>query len=421
MAGSQGAVRAFLPTVIKAPEGPARKAPVGSRGRLLLYVHVPFCRAKCRYCAFHSQVLSMDALESYLATMEKETRLWGLRLNRPVVETVFLGGGTPSMLPEWALERLFGWLRSAFAIQSGAEITMEANPDSLHPGILATAKALGVNRLSLGVQSLRDPELAQLGRPHTARQALQAVEQARTAGFDNLGLDLIWGLPQQTATSWLGTLKRAVALEPEHLSAYGLTVEPGTPLAQDVADGRIVLPDEATQARMYDAGAEFLTQRGLLHYEISNFARMGYTCRHNLGYWAGRDYLGLGPAATSTLNGRRWTNPADLQAHAKAVAGGRPDAGAEELGPATRRKELVMLALRTTAGLSLADYRRKAGQPFIRGDRRALLERLVNAGLARLVRGRLYLTRSGLLVSDAILGRLLATEDEPATTTGDAS
>jgi len=196
---------------------------------------VPFCKAKCRYCAFHSQPMDMEAMETWLAALEREMDHWGDRLNRPLAETVFLGGGTPSLLPEWALERIFGGLRRAFAVPPSAEVSVEANPDSVHAGLLRCLAGLGVNRLSLGVQSLRDAELAMLGRPHTARQAEEAFALARKAGFAHIGLDLIWGLPGQTPATWKGTLKRACDLEPEHVSAYGLTLEPGTPLAADAA------------------------------------------------------------------------------------------------------------------------------------------------------------------------------------------
>ncbi|MDO9631886.1 MAG: radical SAM family heme chaperone HemW, partial [Humidesulfovibrio sp.] len=261
-----------------------------------LYIHVPFCRSKCGYCAFFSEPLREGALDAYLLLLLDEMALWAERLGRLTVPTVFFGGGTPSLLQPEHLARIMEAVRQHFDLAPDAEISMEANPESASPDFLRAARALGVNRLSLGVQSFRDEELALLGRPHTARQAAETLARARAAGFTNLGLDLIWGLPGQREGQWLESLRRAVELAPEHLSCYGLTLEPGTPLA-DAPEEQRQLPPERELAHMYVHTGELLEDAGYMQYEISNYAHLGLACRHNQACWEGRDYLGLGPAA----------------------------------------------------------------------------------------------------------------------------
>jgi len=378
-----------------------------------LYVHAPFCRAKCRYCAFYSKPPAPGELDAYLATLLAEIAAQGERLGRSELfgpagaGSLFFGGGTPSLLGPEALSRILGALRAAFGLGADAEISLEANPDSATPEFLAAARRLGVNRLSLGVQSLDDDALRALGRVHDARQALEAVKMARRAGFGNLGLDLIFGLPGQRVPAWLETLKRALALGPEHLSCYGLTVEPGTPLAHDAA-ALAALPDEDRQAARFLQGAELLEAAGYRHYEISNFARPGRECRHNQACWRAGDCLAFGPAAASTLttsDGRlRRVNPPDLDAWAAAVRQGRL-ADAEPLSEAVQAREALMLALRTADGLDLAAHRARFGVDLA-GERAGLLAELGRAGLARLENGRLRLTRQGLLVSTSVIRAL---------------
>lgn len=384
-----------------------------------LYVHVPFCRAKCRYCAFYStpvgpEGVAPDALDRYVTALDAEARplaaAWADALGP--APSLFLGGGTPSLLGPEGLARVLGVARAHFDLAIDAEITMEANPDSATPELLRAARALGVNRLSLGAQSLDDRDLAALGRVHDAQDVANAVAAARAAGFENLGLDLIFGLPGQTPAAWRETLRRAVALSPEHLSCYGLGVEPGTPLAAD-AKTLSALPDDDAQAEMFLSGAELLAAAGYERYEISNFARPGRRCRHNAACWRGEDVLGLGPAAVSTMSlppddalGLRWANPADFDAwEAIALSGRAGSAGREELSANLRAREAVMLALRTTDGLDLPAHRERFGEDLglLRAD---LLDQLGRAGLATLVHGRLRLTPSGMLVSNSIIRAL---------------
>jgi oxygen-independent coproporphyrinogen-3 oxidase len=373
---------------------------------MLLYVHVPFCRRKCHYCAFHSVVPGPGQMRRYVELVEAEAALWGQRLKRPRVETLHLGGGTPSLLPPALLERLVRALRANFAFAPGLEFGVEANPESVADWtVMETLRRLGVTRLSLGVQSFDDNDLTRLGRPHTAEQAEAAVRLAQGVGFPVVSLDLMWGLPGQRLHHWLANLKKAARLGPQHISCYGLTLEPGTPLERQANETDLGLPDEGEQQRMYLQGGEFLESEGYLQYEISNFARMGLECRHNMGYWEGRPYLGLGPAAVSTLGARRWKNPEDLDAYAQAVQAATLGTDAEALDEQTRLREMVMLRLRTTRGLDLAAYRKAAGRDLA-AENQAMLRALRQRDLIRLAGGHLRLTRPGMLVSDAIIANL---------------
>lgn len=380
-----------------------------------LYVHAPFCRAKCRYCAFFSLATGPQGpqphlLSSYLDALEAEMDRQAQVHGRVAAPTLFFGGGTPSLLGAEGLARILAGLRQRFDLAPDAEITLEANPDSASLELLRAARGLGVNRLSLGVQSLDNASLTALGRAHDARQARLAFDRARAAGFANIGLDLIFGLPGQRVEDWLATLRQALAFEPEHLSCYGLTVEPGTPLASDTA-ALTACADEDGQAEMFLRGSELLEAAGFAHYEVSNFARPGRQCRHNLACWRGEDVLGFGPAAVSTMSGSdsavRWANPADLQAWAELVRSGRAgQANRETLSPEIRAREALMLALRTAEGLDLDAYAGRTGQD-LRVARADLLAQLAGAGLVRLEPERLRLTPAGLLVSNSVIRALV--------------
>jgi len=378
-----------------------------------LYIHVPFCRTRCRYCAFHSLALGKSTSASslvrqYVDILLLELALWGDRLGKQPVSTVFFGGGTPSILPVSVIAALITRIRRYFKLEKGVEITLEGNPESLlERNYLLDLLSAGVNRISVGAQSLHTPHLKMLGRIHSARDAIHTVMAARSAGVQNLSLDFIWGLPGQGVRQWLTMLKEMLQLRPEHLSLYGLTLESGTPLEADYQHGRVELPPERDQSLMYMEGAELLESAGYIHYEISNFARMGFQCRHNLGYWEGAEYLGLGPSATSALNGRRWTNPSVALEWAAAVKSGTPDADAEELGLQTRVLELIMLRLRTSRGLRVKAYRDLTGRNFLH-DHKSLIHALHERGLIRIRNGYLRFTRSGMLVSNTILSKLFA-------------
>ncbi|MEG2173670.1 MAG: radical SAM family heme chaperone HemW [Desulfovibrionaceae bacterium] len=386
---------------------------------MLLYIHVPFCRTRCNYCAFHSvplgrqgSVTESPAFREYVDTLFMELALWGDRYKGMPVSSIFLGGGTPSLVPPRILQVLLDRVRAIFTVAGNAEITLEANPESVssHNQIRAYASA-GVNRLSIGMQSLDDAYLRLLGRSHKAKDSFHSVFNAREAGIQNINVDVMWGLPQQGVRHWLNTLKDVIRMKPEHISSYGLTIEPGTPLELDCTEGLVSLPPERDQSVMFMEGAALLESMGYLHYEISNFARMGFQCRHNVGYWEGEDYLGLGPSATSTIQNRRWTNPASQKAWAAGVQAQTLDASPEWLTPRLRVLELIMLRLRTARGMRVKAYRELTGRDFLR-DHQRMVRALHENGLIRIRDGYLRLTRSGMLVSSSILANLFEQTDE---------
>ncbi len=382
---------------------------------MLLYVHVPFCRSKCHYCAFHSyplgrhvKPLQNEDFRHYLDNLYVELLSWADVYANTPISSIFFGGGTPSLLPAKAVSMFVERVAKHFAMAPNVEISLEANPESLRSKahIYDLVKG-GVNRLSIGLQSLDEEYLHMLGRSHKLRDSLYAVAHAKECGINNINVDLMWGLPGQGVRHWLNTLREVTSMKPQHISAYGLTLEEGTKLEKEYASGRIALPPERDQSVMFMEGAALLEEQGYLHYEISNFARMGFQCRHNLGYWEGSDYLGLGPSATSTVQGRRWTNPYDLQQWAQRVNDRTLDADAAVLTPRERVLELVMLRLRTSRGLRFKAYRLLTGRNFMK-DHKLLIQALHENGLIRIRDGYLRLTRSGMLVSNSILSNIFS-------------
>jgi len=359
-----------------------------------LYVHVPFCQTKCPYCDFYS-IASPDLIPAYLKALEQEARLYRDRFS--LFDTLYLGGGTPSLLASEHLTNLTKTLRRHFSFASETEFTLEANPDDISREKLRLWRDLGANRLSLGAQSFNEAELTFLKRRHTAAQTLAALSLIRAAGFENLGLDLIYGLPGQTPDAWLRTLEQALACAPEHLSCYQLTMAPGTPLSRRAARGQVALPDEEAQRTLFLLTCKFLEDRGYLQYEVANFARgEEYFCRHNLKYWQRLPYLGLGPAAHSFQGGRRWWNHRGLAGYAAALAAGRaPLAGREALTPEQVRLETLYLGFRTREGVDLEVIQSQSGWGPV-------LSRLQAAGLLCLTNGRVAATPRGLVVADRL-------------------
>lgn len=380
---------------------------------MLIYIHVPFCQSRCNYCAFQSMSLQSETLagrdklfSTYLASLEAEIALQAKSLSGKEVQSVFFGGGTPSLLDSVAFSRIMDNLKTNFQFTPKAEVTIEANPESIRDRAKLDAwLGAGANRISIGLQSLDDSVLRMLGRPHKAHDGLRAIELARSAGFGNIGVDLMWGLPGQSVHQWLQTLKEVAALGPDHISAYGLTLEPGTQLEKLCEKGSLVLPPERDQSIMFMEGAAILEAAGYMQYEISNFARMGFQCRHNLGYWEGMDYLGLGPSSTSTIGDRRWTNPASLANWSESVQKGGAGRNVEFLTPRSRALELIMLRLRTARGMRLKAWQDFCGRDFLQDNKR-LVQALHENGLIRIRKGYLSLTRSGMLVSNSIISNL---------------
>ena len=336
-------------------EGPAAAAREAARAGL--YVHVPFCAARCAYCDFSSGSFSVAAAERWLAALEREAEQRAPVAAGLVFTSVFLGGGTPSTLAPEQIGRLFRALRGAFALAPDAEITLEANPESVEARRLAAWRAAGVNRLSIGAQSFHADELARLGRIHPAGRPAEAFALARAHGLCRLSLDLMFGFPGQTLGRWGESLERALELEPEHLSAYALSPEPGTRLGDDVLAGRAVVPSEAEQAEAYGLFLERAEQAGLGSYETSNACRPGTEARHNLVYWLRRPYVGLGPSAHGLLGGERYGNLRDFAPWAEALESGRPPEAEREVeSAADSAREVLLLGLRLTTGVRRDDY-----------------------------------------------------------------
>lgn len=362
-----------------------------------IYIHVPFCKQKCVYCDFYSlphREEQMDAYVSALRSQLAETDFSGYE-----ADTVYFGGGTPSYLGPRRLTALLEAVSAACPVAPGAEVTFEANPDSAgDPDALSALRRAGFNRISLGMQSADDGELTAIGRIHTMAQVCAAVKAARRAGFENLSLDLIYGLPGQDLPRWRENLAAAVELGPEHLSCYGLKAEPGTPLYAH----RETLPGDEEQADMYLETVDLLEARGYRQYEISNFAKPGRESRHNLKYWTLGEYIGFGPGAHSDFRGVRYAWARDLEAFL------RRDhllSEARRMSPQDRETEWLMLSLRLARGLDTAEWEARFRRPF------ALflpfLARCQAAGYAVQEEGRWRLTPRGFLVSNQIIGELL--------------
>lgn len=375
---------------------------------MLLYIHVPFCKQKCAYCAFHSTRPAKGDIAGYATLAAKEIRWWGDKLKHPQIRTIFFGGGTPSLMPLPALSNMVAAIRDSFDLHRDLEFTMEANPDSVADWTyLDGLRKLGVNRLSMGVQSTYDHYLDFLGRPHSAAEAKGAFYNARSAGFQNISLDLIWGLPKQRLYTWMKQLRDIVEWKPDHLSCYGLSIEPGTRLAALDEAGKLEFDTEENLSKMFVYGAEFLESAGYLQYEISNFARMGFMSKHNLGYWEGSDYLGIGPSAVSTIEGKRWQNPCSPVDYARQITSGTLGDDFEALDATTRLKEMIMLRLRTTRGLRLGAYKALTGRSFT-ADFGPMVQALRQNGLVRMSGGYLRLSKTGMVVSDTILTNFFA-------------
>lgn len=354
-----------------------------------IYIHIPFCRSKCAYCDFYSLARGEDSMDAYAAALSAALRDAAPGAAGYAVDTVYFGGGTPTALGAKRLAALLDVVTAQYAVAPDAEITTEANPESARDAIaLRTLRGAGFNRVSLGMQSADDGELRAVGRIHTAADTAAAVEAARAAGFRNLSLDLIYGLPAQTLSRWLGNLDAALALRPEHLSCYGLKVEPDTPLWARRENA--CLPDDDAQAEMYLAAVARLEARGYAQYEISNFALPGRESRHNLKYWTLGEYLGFGPGAHSDFGGRRFAVARDLDAF---LAGRIVHSEDAAITPRERAAERVMLGLRTAEGLDAATL---AGAENV-------LRQCEAHGLAASRGGRWRLTPRGFLVSNAVI------------------
>lgn len=376
----------------------------GAGEPLGLYLHVPFCVSLCSYCDFTRNLAVPDLMSRYVRALAREIRS-GVEAGgpRPAADTVYVGGGTPTVLDPHEVARLIETCRSVFSVADDAEITLEANPESVDPVRLRSFRRAGVNRLSLGVQSFADPELARLGRAHSASRAREAVLEARAAGFGNVSLDLMMGLPDQTMTDWLASIDALVALEPEHASLYILELHEHTPVWEEIRRGRRALPNEDTVAEMYLHGMERLEVAGYRQYEISNLARPGCTSRHNLKYWTDGEWIGFGCGAHSTLNGVRWNNVTDLRQYVTRCETGEDPAAARQVLSRRRRfEDAIVMGLRLSEGVDVTAIERRYGVEVWRAYG-ARLAPFVSAGLLDPERARLRLTRPGMLLSNEVM------------------
>ena len=377
-----------------------------------LYIHLPFCARKCRYCDFLSWAGLEDRIPACVDALIREMAARSGELGQPALETVFLGGGTPSLVPPEELSRLLAAVRRLFPVAENAEITSEANPGTLTAEWLAAAVSGGVNRLSLGMQAAQSALLRTLGRIHSPAQVAESVHMARAAGIDNLNLDLMLGLPGQTEADWRETLAAALALAPRHLSCYGLIPEEGTPLKDDLDAGRLTLPPEETERAMYWEAVRTLSEHGFEQYEISNFALPGSACRHNIGYWRQVPYIGVGVGAASMLpdpSGAsaylRERNPETFEGWL-AMTGG---AGQREREPVSRgdaRFETMMLGLRMNEGVSEAAFMAMHGVT-LEACYGTKLRQLAAQGLVRHGAGRWMLTPRGMDIQNMVLVELM--------------
>ena len=374
-----------------------------------LYLHIPFCRSKCDYCDFYSLAGQEDRMDDYQCALLRHIAETAPRTKKQVVNSVYIGGGTPSYYGEKRLLELLAAVKKRFTLSKDVEITLEANPDSVDVKLLKRLRRAGVSRLSMGMQSACDSELVSVHRPHTFAQTEEAVKAARTAKIKNLNLDLIYGLPGQTGESWRASVEAALALEPEHLSCYGLTVEEGTPLAQRVERGE-QLPDDDEQAARYLWTVERLAQAGYEQYEVSNFSKTGCQSRHNLKYWMGRPYIGIGAAAHSDFGGCRYSFVRDLEGYIRGVLGDeRVLDDMSEIPQRERGSEYLMLRLRTTHGIEEWEYRREYYMNF--DPIAAKLAEYEQKGWAVCTGRRWHFTPEGFLLSNRLIGELLELQE----------
>lgn len=330
-----------------------------------LYIHIPFCVAKCSYCAFNSYSGLERLQERYVDAVVVECGKIASRGQKKPLETVFVGGGTPSLLSSGQLNRLFGAISNDFEITADAEISLEANPGTVNKAKFETLQQCGVNRLSIGVQSFNDKELHAIGRIHSAEEARQAIENAQAAGFSNLSIDLMSGLPGQTAKSWQQNLETALSMSVQHLSLYQLTVEEKTPLESMIEKGRIQLPDEDMIAEMDAITMSLLEKSDFTQYEISNYARKGYQCQHNVNYWRNADYYGIGAGAVSCSHGNRIRNIDSPERYCELLEADQPvQAEKECLEREESFRETVIMGLRMNQGVSTKDLQERYGLDF---------------------------------------------------------
>ncbi|MCD6175712.1 MAG: radical SAM family heme chaperone HemW [Planctomycetes bacterium] len=368
-----------------------------SHSNLGLYIHIPYCQKKCPYCAFYSEPIAQHKPESLVDALFMELERYAI--TEPL-ETIYIGGGSPSCLPGYLLVEMVVSLMSQYDV---AEFTIECNPAQVNEATLRQLRALGVNRLSIGAQSFNANELKTLGRIHSPRQIVEAVRIAKKAGFENIGLDLMFGIPGSSLKTWRHSLKSAAALKVQHISAYSLTIEKATPFECAVKQGQLAIMDEAVERQMCKTARLFLRKAGFGQYEISNFAKPGFECRHNLRYWQNLPVIGIGPAAASWYRGKRTTNIADIKKYIKRIESGRSTQSEAYIpSPEQTASESAVLGLRMIEGINMLEYKKQTGFNLTRLFGDAIKQHSFNGLLECTVDDHCRLTEKGLSYADTV-------------------
>ncbi|MBP3669287.1 MAG: radical SAM family heme chaperone HemW [Bacteroides sp.] len=370
-----------------------------------IYIHIPFCKRRCIYCDFFSTIQS-EKKPTYIHALCQELEMRKNYLEGEEIETIYLGGGTPSQLTEEELNEIFTSLYNIYKVKEDAEITLEANPDDLTPEYVSMLRRLPINRISMGIQTFQEETLKLLHRRHTARQAIEAFQRCREAGFRNISIDLMYGLPGETLDTWKEDLQQAIALHPEHISAYHLIYEEGTALWKLRDEHQVEEADEDLSVTLFKTLINELKQAGYQHYEISNFCLPGLHSRHNSSYWTGKKYLGCGPSAHSFNGSSRQWNIASLDNYLKGIASGKPNYEIEELDLYTRYNDFVITSIRTCWGMSLSRLRSEYGEELYRYCLRMSKSHL-EQGVLEIEEDTLRLTQEGIFISDGIMSDLL--------------
>lgn len=371
-----------------------------------LYIHIPFCDHKCIYCDFYS-IITSDNISSFLKSLQKEINYFaGIYSSDRVFTSIFFGGGTPSLMQPDYLHEIINHLKNKFFIPNDAEITMETNPGTVDKLKLSEFKKAGINRISIGIQSFDDDELKFLTRIHDKQTAIKTVYNAADVGFENISVDLIFNLPNQTKKRWINNLQTAIELPIKHISTYSLILERGTILNKMVLDGKVIMQDDDYDADLYETTIDFLASKGFYQYEVSNFTKPEFECVHNNAYWRYRDYLGFGTSAHSFVDGKRWWNFSSLKKYMSEIElNGNAVMNSENITPAQMHDEYVMLALRSS-GLNLIDYNNRFNKDWIIKNKN-YFELLKNENLLTINDDIIKLTSKGYAVCDEILKNIL--------------
>ncbi|MBS7009797.1 radical SAM family heme chaperone HemW [Anaerostipes sp.] len=372
---------------------------------LELYLHIPFCKRKCSYCDFCSFPAGDSQISTYMKKLEQEVSYWGERLSGWTVSTVFIGGGTPSLIPAGQIESLMSTVRDSFSCAENLECSIEANPGTVTKEKLEVYQESGINRISFGLQSTREEELKILGRIHSFEDFVSGYYTARECGFKNINVDLMSAVPCQTLKTMEQTLIKTAELKPEHISVYSLIIEEGTPFYEDKGLGRL-LPSEDEDAAMYELTGELLGSFGYERYELSNYAKPGFECRHNCGYWNQTPYLGLGLAASSYFEGKRFSNPSGMEEYLSTQNPGRYFAEERSLSEEEEMEEYMFLGLRMTKGISKADFLQRFGRS-IREVYQKPIRELSEKGLLKQDSDRIWIPKQALFLSNQVMAEFL--------------